>query len=89
LAPFSHRTAGGVSILTHTHMKPRLAPIGELISEGTAISPAVVFDKVSPAFDEHVVLREIGFTVPRGSMTILLGASGSGKSVLLKLILRS
>jgi phospholipid/cholesterol/gamma-HCH transport system ATP-binding protein len=48
---------------------------------------AVVFDRVSFAFDEHVVLDRISFSVPTGSMRILLGASGSGKSVLLKLIL--
>jgi len=63
------------------------APIGVLISEETAVSSAVVFDKVSFAFDEHVVLREISFSVPKGSMRILLGASGAGKSVVLKLIL--
>ena len=50
-------------------------------------APAVVFDKVSFAFDDHVVLRDVSFSVPVGSMTILLGASGSGKSILLKLIL--
>ena len=52
-----------------------------------AVSPAVVFDEVSLAFDEHVVLRGISFTLPMGSMRILLGASGAGKSVVLKLIL--
>ena len=51
------------------------------------VSPAVVFDKVSFAFDDHVVLRDISFTVPKGSMSILLGASGAGKSVVLKLLL--
>ena len=49
--------------------------------------PAVVFDKVSFAFDDHEVLRDVSFSVPAGSMRILLGASGAGKSVLLKLIL--
>ena len=49
--------------------------------------PAVILDKVSFAFDEHVVLRDISFVVPKGSMTILLGPSGSGKSITLKLIL--
>ena len=49
--------------------------------------PAVVFEKVSLAFDDNVVLREISFSVPAGHMTILLGASGAGKSVVLKLIL--
>jgi phospholipid/cholesterol/gamma-HCH transport system ATP-binding protein len=50
-------------------------------------SPAVVFDKVSFAFDDQVVLRDVSFTVPKGSMRILLGASGTGKSIVLKLIL--
>lgn len=48
---------------------------------------AVEFDRVSLAFDDHVVLREVSFTIPKGEMRILLGRSGSGKSVLLKLIL--
>ena len=39
------------------------------------------------AFDEHVVLQDLNFTVPSGSMRVLLGPSGSGKSVILKLIL--
>jgi phospholipid/cholesterol/gamma-HCH transport system ATP-binding protein len=55
-------------------------------AEDTA-SPAVVFEKVSFAFDENVVLRDFSFTVPRGSMAIILGASGAGKSVVLKLTL--
>jgi len=49
--------------------------------------PAVVFDDVSFAFDDHVVLQNVSFSVPAGSMRFVLGASGSGKSILLKLIL--
>ena len=55
--------------------------------EHDAFPPAVVFDHVSFAFDDHVVLRDVSFTIPTGGTTMLLGASGSGKSVLLKLIL--
>jgi phospholipid/cholesterol/gamma-HCH transport system ATP-binding protein len=51
------------------------------------VSPAVVFDHVSFAFDDHVVLRDVSFSVPKGGMRILLGASGAGKSIVLKLIL--
>ncbi len=47
----------------------------------------MVFDHVSFSFDEHEVLRDVSFSVPRGSMCMLLGASGTGKSVILKLIL--
>src|SRR5262245_59594192 len=57
------------------------------MANASAHPPAVVFDKVSFAFDDHVVLRDVSFTLPKGSMRILLGASGSGKSVLLKLLL--
>ncbi len=48
---------------------------------------AVVFDKVSLAFDDKVVLREVSFTLLPGHTKIILGASGSGKSTILKLIL--
>lgn len=52
-----------------------------------AAAPAVIFDRVSFAFDDHQVLRDVSFTVPAGSMCILFGASGVGKSVILKLLL--
>ena len=68
-------------------MEHRIAPVGPLLSKEDAVPPPVVFDKVSFAFDEHVVLRDISFSVPKGGMKILLGASGAGKSVVLKLIL--
>src|SRR4029434_6295889 len=51
------------------------------------LQPAVVFEHVSFAFDDHVVLRDVSFTIAKGSMKVLLGASGTGKSVVLKLIL--
>ena len=49
--------------------------------------PVVVFENVSLAFDDAVILNGISFAVHRGQMRILLGASGSGKSVCLKLML--
>jgi phospholipid/cholesterol/gamma-HCH transport system ATP-binding protein len=49
--------------------------------------PAVEFERVSFGFDDLVILRDVSFTAPTGTMTILLGESGVGKSVTLKLIL--
>lgn len=49
--------------------------------------PSVVFEHVSLAFDDQMVLDDISFSVPEGFTQVVLGASGSGKSVLLKLIL--
>jgi phospholipid/cholesterol/gamma-HCH transport system ATP-binding protein len=48
---------------------------------------AVVFDGVQFAFGDNVVLKDVSFSVPKASMAILLGASGAGKSIVLKLIL--
>jgi len=47
----------------------------------------VAFDDVSFAFDDHVVLQHLSFSLPKGSTSIVLGASGAGKSVMLKLVL--
>jgi phospholipid/cholesterol/gamma-HCH transport system ATP-binding protein len=50
-------------------------------------SPIVVFDKVSLAFDDKVILTDVSFTLITGHTKIFLGASGAGKSTILKLIL--
>jgi len=49
--------------------------------------PAVVFKNVSLSFDDKTVLRDVSFTLLPGHTKIILGASGSGKSTILKLIL--
>ena len=49
--------------------------------------PAIVFDRVDLAFDDNVVLDGVSFTLPHGEMRIVLGASGAGKSTILRLIL--
>ena len=50
-------------------------------------APVVMFDKVNLAFDEKVILRDVTFTVQKGHTKIFLGASGAGKSTILKLML--
>jgi phospholipid/cholesterol/gamma-HCH transport system ATP-binding protein len=49
--------------------------------------PIIVFDHVSLAFDDTVVLRDVSFELRSGHTKIILGASGAGKSISLKLIL--
>jgi phospholipid/cholesterol/gamma-HCH transport system ATP-binding protein len=49
-------------------------------------APVVVFDHVQLAFDDKVVLRDVSFTVIKGHTKVILGASGSGKSTILKII---
>ncbi len=50
-------------------------------------APVVVFDRVRLAFDEKVILEQVSFTLLKGHTKIILGASGAGKSTILKLIL--
>jgi phospholipid/cholesterol/gamma-HCH transport system ATP-binding protein len=48
---------------------------------------AVVFENVSKAFGPKQVLRNISFSVPTGEALCILGRSGTGKSVTLKLLM--
>ena len=52
-----------------------------------AEEPAVLLEHVHLAFDEKVILRDVSFSLLPGHTKIILGASGSGKSTILKLIL--
>jgi phospholipid/cholesterol/gamma-HCH transport system ATP-binding protein len=56
----------------------------DLLSDTGA--PVIVFDHVQLAFDDKVVLRDVSFTVIKGHTKIILGASGSGKSTAVKII---
>jgi len=59
-----------------------------LLDEALAFGgPIVVFDEVDLAFDEKVVLRQVSFTLQTGHTKIFLGASGAGKSTILRLTL--
>jgi phospholipid/cholesterol/gamma-HCH transport system ATP-binding protein len=57
--------------------EPRLSPPDE---------PVVTFNDVAIAF-EQPVLEGISFQLPRGETKILLGAAGTGKTLILKLVL--
>jgi phospholipid/cholesterol/gamma-HCH transport system ATP-binding protein len=50
-------------------------------------TPIIELDNVSLAFD-YPVLEDISFTVEKGETVVIVGESGTGKSTILKLILR-
>src|SRR5712671_1591377 len=47
----------------------------------------IEFRNVSKAFEDHAVLDDISFHVDRGQTCVIMGRSGVGKSVTLKLLL--
>src|SRR4029077_11498001 len=50
-------------------------------------SPVIVFDDVALAFAGNEVLRGVSFRLARGETKALFGVAGSGKSLILKLVL--
>lgn len=51
-------------------------------------APAVVFEHVAKAFGDKKVLTDVSFQIAHGEAFCLLGRSGIGKSVTLKLMIR-
>ena len=47
----------------------------------------ITLSNVHKAFGDNKVLRGIDLTVPKGTSTVVIGGSGTGKSILIKCIL--
>jgi phospholipid/cholesterol/gamma-HCH transport system ATP-binding protein len=61
---------------------PSIAPPGP-----PALGPIIQFDRVSISFDDRPVLEDVSFSVERGQTLCILGRSGVGKSVSLRMIM--
>lgn len=64
---------------------PTLPSERPALDPGGSSSQAIVFDNVSLAFEENVVLNRVSFHLPHGETKALFGIAGSGKSTILKL----
>lgn len=47
----------------------------------------IQIENISKSFNNHLVLNELSLTVNQGETLVIIGKSGSGKSILLKLII--
>ncbi|MGB7744330.1 MAG: ATP-binding cassette domain-containing protein, partial [Terracidiphilus sp.] len=61
---------------------PSIAPPGP-----PPIGPVIVFDNVSISFNDRPVLKNVSYTVTRGQTLCILGRSGVGKSVSLRMLM--
>ncbi len=65
-----------------------VSPDGRAVAAAADADDTVIsFDNVHLAFDDKVILNGVSFTLDRGHTKIILGASGSGKSTILKVLL--
>jgi phospholipid/cholesterol/gamma-HCH transport system ATP-binding protein len=70
-----------MTTLTWTENEQRTSP------GAGAAAPVITFRDVSLAFDEKVILDRVSFELLEGHLKVVLGASGAGKSTILRLIL--
>ena len=52
----------------------------------SSLSPLVELRNVTFGYGDRVILRDMSLTIPRGKVTAVMGASGGGKTTLLRLI---
>jgi phospholipid/cholesterol/gamma-HCH transport system ATP-binding protein len=64
-------------------MSPVMTPASSSATAKTG--PAVAFDNVYMGFDEGDILRGVSFSVPQRETLVLLGETGTGKTLTLKL----
>jgi phospholipid/cholesterol/gamma-HCH transport system ATP-binding protein len=57
------------------------------MTERQASGAAITFEQVEKGFDDRKVLDKVSFTVAQGEALCILGRSGTGKSVTLKLMI--
>lgn len=75
-----------------TAIKPVLdaepEPLGDAGGDPGDLDGRITFDSVTFGYDPEVsVLKNVSFEVPAGNMTAIVGASGSGKSTIIRLLL--
>lgn len=62
-------------------------PLESVISSAPEPEPIILFDRVSISFGGRPVLEDVSFSVNRGQTLCILGRSGVGKSVSLRLLM--
>ncbi|HEY6488384.1 MAG: ATP-binding cassette domain-containing protein [Terracidiphilus sp.] len=80
-AEFAASFAGSLSEGAPQQNSPPVTP------NGATTEPIIVFEDVSISFGDHAVLEHVSFFVERGQTLCILGRSGVGKSVSLRVLM--
>ena len=67
---------------------PIAIPYGGIALPASDVKGEIVFDRVSFAYGSQPTLADMTFTIPAGHVVAFVGSTGSGKSTLVKLLLR-
>ena len=69
---------------THFKRRPGADP---LVTDIIAPSPLIVFDRVTLRFGDRIVLDTLSFVIARHEFAVLTGSAGSGKTLVIRLIM--
>ena len=67
-------------------MTPRSSPLGDESGEAQVGQPLVELRDVTVRFGRQTILNKINITIPRGQTLAVIGESGCGKTMLLKIV---
>jgi subfamily B ATP-binding cassette protein MsbA len=88
------------NLLYLSHTEPQIRAVRAMVDRADKTFPedgheplpndysAIVLEGIDFAYDGQPVLRDVSLTIPRGKVTALVGASGSGKTTIVNLLLR-
>ncbi len=87
LAQLQASLAAGIRVFDVLDTEPAVKDQGEK-APGLTLKKSTSFESVEFAYDKEVVLKEVSFTIPKGKQIAIVGASGSGKTTCINLLLR-
>lgn len=87
LAQMQTALAAGVRLFDILDTEPAVRDNGTEAPD-LRLEKGIKFEDVSFAYDSEIVLKNASFSIPRGQQLAIVGASGSGKTTCINLLLR-